>query len=293
MTHWETLGAVAPRQLADARLQLHWAVQAASAPGRQLLAPRADSSEQSLRWEPGVRALAQEPVGEGREGRERPFRSALRPYPPAVLLLDGNAEGPGVLAEMPLAGRTLEEVYTWLEKDVARRLGRPLAKPLERPGDMPAHRVGEGSAFDASDAAAFAEIGRWYADAHHILSTVATWPGASPVRCWPHHFDLATLIALDSSDTAAESARAIGVGFSPGDGGRSFPYLYVTPWPYPPEPKLPELAGGGVWNTAGWLGAVLEAAALIDAGGSEAQERRAERFVESAIGACRRLLGAI
>jgi hypothetical protein len=287
---WETLGTVDPRRVVDARLQLHWAAQAASAPGRQLLEPRPDSSEQSLRWADGPRALAQELVN-----GVWPFRSALRPSVPAVVLLDAHDR---VTAELLLDGHTLEEVYGWLEKEIPRRIGRSLLQPLQRPGEgLPEHGVGagegEGERFSVIDIAAFSEIGRWFGNAHRLLTGVAErHPAASAVRCWPHHFDIATLIALDPGAPGQnpETARSIGVGLSPGDADRPHPYFYVTPWPYPKDRELPALEGGGVWNTEGWTGAILDTPGLLRAGTGEAQAEQAERFVESAIAACLSLL---
>src|SRR5690242_9719041 len=103
MDDWETLGAVEPRQLIDVRRQIHWAAQAASAVGKQLLPPQPDYSQQSFEWLGHPRVLAQ-----GLVAGERPFRSAVRLSPPALLMLD--AEG-AVLRELPLEGRTLEEAY--------------------------------------------------------------------------------------------------------------------------------------------------------------------------------------
>jgi hypothetical protein len=292
---WETLGTVDPRRVVDARLQLHWAAQAASAPGRQLLEHRPDFSEQCLRWAGGPRALAQELVH-----GVWPFRSALRPSPPAIVLLDANDR---ITAEILLDGQTLEEVYGWLEKEIPRRVGRRLLQPLQRPGEgLPEHGVGAGEGeserFSVIDTAAFSEVGRWFGNAHRLLAGVAdVHPGASAVRCWPHHFDIATLIALDveagaDTDPAIdpEKARSIGVGLTPGDAVRPYPYFYVTPWPYPKDRELPALEGGGVWNTEGWIGAVLETPALLSAGTGEAQAAQAERFVASAIAACQTLL---
>ncbi len=289
-TSWETLGTVDPRRVVDARLQLHWAAQAASSPARQLLEPRPDFSEQCLRWTSMPRALAQDLV----DG-VWPFRTAIRPSTPAIVLLDSNDR---VTAELTLDGRTLEEVYGWLEREIPRRIGRALLQPLQRPGDgLPEHPVGTGESFSVIDAAAFSEVGRWFANAHALLSGVAAGNAntstASAVRCWPHHFDIATLISLDPGPSG-EEARSIGVGMSPGDspgdGGRAHPYFYVTPWPYPKDKELPALAGGGVWNTEGWVGAVLETPALLSAGPGEAQAAAAESFMESAIAACRGLL---
>jgi len=67
----------------------------------------------------------------------------------------------------------------------------------------------------------------------------------------------------------------------------------VTPWPYPSAENLPDLEGGGIWNTEGWVGAVLDAAAVVGgSGGTGEPAERAERFLASAVAACRTLLTA-
>jgi hypothetical protein len=280
MSDWETLGAVDPRALIDARLQLHWAAQAAAAVGKQLLPHRPDFSEQSLEWLAGPRVLAQGVVA----GRQ-PFRSAVRLARPALLLLDADG---GTLRELPLDGRTLDEAYAWVGAEVEALLGRPLAQPLERPEGLPAHPVSNGAPFSLAGSAAPPEIERYYAGADRLLRGVRERnPEASPVRCWPHHFDLATLLRLDP-DADPEEARSIGVGLSPGDGTFAEPYVYILPWPRPAG-ELPELDGGR-WHTEGWTGAVLDATELTGGGSNGAQRERIERFLTSAVTACRRLL---
>jgi hypothetical protein len=279
---WEPLGRVSAERLADARRQLHWAIQAASAVGKRLLEHQPDFGEQSFRWIEEARALAQ-----GMVAGPRPFRPALRLSPPALLLLDADGH---LLRELPLDGRTLEEAFRWLEEEIAGLQDRPVDPPFDRTAEIEAHPVGSGSPFSAADGEAFSEVSAWFGNAHRLLSAVAERnPGASAVRCWPHHFDVATLISLDSG-APSEEARSIGVGLSPGDTGRPAPYLYVTPWPYPPTDKLPDLEGGGIWNTQGWVGALLEAATLLDGSGDPAH--RAERFAASAVAGCRSLLTA-
>ncbi len=282
MRDWENLGAVNPKELTGARLQTHWMAQAAAAVGKQLLPHRPDFGEQSFQWSDGLRALVQEPVE-----AEWPFRSGLRLAPPALLLADGDD---AILRELPLDGRTLEEAYAWVREQVEGLLGRPLAQPLERPGELPPHPVSGGAPFSSADAGAYAEIGRYYTNADRVLRDLQRRsPGASLVRCWPHHFDSATLIALDP-DAPSEEARSIGVGLSPGDGSYDEPYFYVLPWPAP-EGDLLELAGGGRWHTEGWTGAVLEASSFAGRfAGENAQERQVEDFIDSAVVACRRLL---
>jgi hypothetical protein len=285
MSDWETLGAVDPRRLIDARLQLHWAAQPACAVGKLLAPPQPDFSQQSFQWREGERALPQSPIP-----APTPFRSAVRPSPPALTLL---AEGGGVLAELPLHGQTLDEAYAWTAENVERLLERPLPGALERPEGLPDHPVAHGAPFDTRDAAAFAELGRYFAGAHRLLEALADrTPGASPVRCWPHHFDIATLIQLGSTtgDTEAEAAPTIGIGMSPGDGTYDEPYFYVTPWPYPENPALSALPSGGTWHREGWLGAVLLAEAFVGASTNGAQHRRIQEFLDAAVTACRELI---
>jgi hypothetical protein len=286
MTSWDALGRVGAERLADARLQLHWAAQAASAVGKQLLDHRPDYGEQSFQWDPLNRALVQGPVPATPASTDG-FRSALRPSPPAILLLGLL----GASRELPLDGRTVEEVYAWLESEVPPLLGRPLERPLERPGEMPSHPVGSGSPISAHDSEAFEELAAWLAAAHQLLSALAQrHSGASAVRLWPHHCDIATLIALDPDGDPSDSepARSIGAGLALGDTFKAEPYIYITPWPYPStDRELPSLEGGS-WNTEGWTGAYLEASRLLD--GPADQRVRAERFVDSAVAACLRLL---
>ena len=133
------------------------------------------------------------------------------------------------------------------------------------------------------------ELGRWFADADTMLRRIAAAiDGAEPVRVWPHHCDIASLIALDP-ELPAEEARTIGFGMTPGDGSYPEPYWYVTPWPYPQHPDLPELAGGGAWHREGWMGAVLTGTRLVAADAST-QAGQVSTFLESAIGACRNML---
>jgi hypothetical protein len=309
MTGWERLGGVRGARLVAARLQLHWAAQPAAAIGKLLLPHQADFGEQSLGWSEPTRSLAQAAVAAA-----TPFRAALRLAPPALLLL---AEDDRLLRELPLDGRTVEEAYDWMGRQSRELLPGPLPGNLERPEGLeplPADLEARGGRFDASDAAAFAELARLFSNAHHLLTAwAATCPGASAVRCWPHHFDIATLAPLEAPEPSGggcrggdagevggggeaetggpERARTLGVGMVPGDASRPEPYLYVTPWPHPESRELPPLPAGGCWNTDGWVGAVLEADCFLAPASAADQAARVNLFIRSAAQACRRLAG--
>ncbi len=275
---WERLGAHAPERLGPARQQAHWAVQTVAAAGETFLPARPDTSQTAMSWLEGPRVLAGEPLRDGG------LRLGLRLAELALVLLDAER----ALASWPLAGHTLGEADTWAARTLREASHGALDAPLRHPGyELPPHALAEGGVFAAPDAG-LAELERWFADADRLLrSWAAATPGASPVRCWPHHFDIATLTVLAAGDP--ESAPSVNAGLSPGDEEMHAPYAYVTPWPVPDEAALPALEGGGVWHTEGWTGAILPARTLVEAGDAGAQARRAARFLESAVAAARSL----
>ena len=283
----ERLGAVTNDDLIETRRTLHWAMAAASSPGKQLIPARPDASEQSLVWDGGRRAFVQGPVA----GAHGTFRSALVLDPPALAVLGKTGE---IEASHPLAGQTLDEAYAWLAVEVETRIERPLEKPLERPApdqpeetEMPDAAVAQGTPFRFSEGGP-AELARWFAfGAGRFEEIRSSEPLAGEVLLWPHHFDLATLITLEGE---GENAKTVGVGLSPGDASRPLPYFYVNAWPTPKDPILPALPSGGVWNTEGWFGAVLDAAPLQALQTAEEQVAAARDFLTAAVEACRGLV---
>ncbi|MFL6247779.1 MAG: hypothetical protein ACJ74H_17275 [Thermoanaerobaculia bacterium] len=229
------MNGIDPRTLVDARVQLHWAAQAVAGVGRTLHARRADDSHTSFTWSASLDALVQEPFNG--------ITTGLRLRDMTLLAIGTTA------SELQLQGRTLDDAFAFLESQFAMTLNRPDV-------DLPDHPVSHGAAFDANEQH-LGELARYYSDAARVLADVARSDShASAVRCWPHHFDFATLLTFDT--------RTIGIGFSPGDAGSAEPYYYVTPWPYPDPSKLGTLSIGR-WNTIGWTGAVLPASSFASA----------------------------
>jgi hypothetical protein len=209
----------APR-LINARLQLHWAAQIAAGVGRTLLPPREDDSHTAFTLADGVLL----------QGEVRGVRAGLRLRD--LTLVCGSEE-------LPLRDLTLDDGFAFLSS----RFGHTLPRPEV---ELPDHPVAHGAAFDA-DVESCQTLGELYGIANSLLRTF----GGSPVLCWPHHFDIATLLAVREGTT-------IGAGLSPGDASYPEPYWYVTPYPPPDANALPPLTRG-TWHTADWVGAVLPA----------------------------------
>ena len=281
---WQELGAVAPKELAGVRAQAHWAAQTISAAGETFVAHEEDTSHTAMQWDAGLEAL----VGLALPGRER-LRIALRVRDLTLLLVDAS---PRAQASQPLAGRTLAEAYAWASDAVRVATRGRLARTLVHPGyELPPHALGEGGRFEV-DPAALAELARWYANADgELRELVARTPGAGPVLCWPHHFDIAALVAVETAPDGS-ATKTIGVGLAPGDEFVAEPYWYVNHAPESEGERLPPLAAGG-WFTDGWNGAILRADELIAAGGAAAQRARLRAYLASAVEASRRLLAAV
>jgi len=270
---WERLGRVAPTALADSRVELHWAAQVLAACADRWVEARPDDSHTTMEWDAARGAL----VGQaGPAGAPLSLRVA-----DFALLLAGE--------ELPLAGRTLADALTWADGRIAAAAGAAPRGVHPRDYDMPAHRVRDGAPF-APDPDALAELARWYGAGATILHDIAgREPGATAVRCWPHHFDIAAILFIDT-ERPRESARQIGFGLSPGDQHFAEPYFYLTPYPIEVDVTFPPLPSGGRWQRSGFTGAILLASDLLQ-GPPESQAERARVWFDAALAVGRHLIG--
>jgi len=235
--------------LQDALLQLHHGLQAAAGVGRTLIPPKPDDSHTSFSWSQKHGALVQDCV----DGR---FRAGLRLCDLALLVIDAEDR---VTDSFCLRGRTLDDGFRFYEE----RVGRMIARPGE---PLPEHPVASGACFSAMENFLSA-LASMYGDAAAVLERIrAKHPGASPVRLWPHHFDIATLISLPGN-------RSLGLGFLGGDANIPEPYWYIYANPMS-ENTLPPLSVGR-WYAGAWVGGVLT---------GESSAADAERFLNEAIG---------
>ena len=202
-------------------------------------------------------------------------------------------EGSAIAESVSLDGQTIDSAVSWLEEVVAARSGGPQQRSIRlRDYEMLEHPVAEGAAFVPDDPPAFAGLARWFANGNLVLKELTSSDrGWAEVRCWPHHFDLGTIISLESSGDAS-SGRSIGVGLSPGDTSYPEPYFYVNPYGLADPPADgPALESGGCWHTDGWFGAVLTATTIV-ANPRGSQESAVLSFLSSAVDAERNLLTA-
>jgi len=143
--------------------------------------------------------------------------------------------------------------------------------------------LGDNEPFNQGNLKDLEELNRYFSNADATLHAITKqYEHTAPVRCWPHHFDIATLIKLDPH-LSSEEARSVGIGLSPGDSGYPQPYFYVNMWPYPDvqDEELPLLPGGR-WHTQDWIGAVLTADEIVKQE-CQSQQSFVGNFLTSAI----------
>lgn len=271
---WQAVRPEESTHLSDSRLQLHHAVQFGAAAGISFLDCRSDDSHTNLEWVPTISALASRVIP-----ARKPFRIGVRPADLTLLII---TERDQPIARYRLHGRTIVEATQWIREQLAALGADAVRYTLKRDYDVPAHPVALGDSFDASERSQFEELSKWFANGASILGSLArSFHDATEVRCWPHSFDIATLIPV-----APE--RTIGVGLEPGDSYYAEPYFYVSMDPHPSaaQARSRPLWGRGTWHTRDWMGAILTGSRLESASKQEWQVRE---FIDSAVSACRAL----
>jgi hypothetical protein len=272
---WQPVRPEDAAKLSDCRLQLHHAAQFAAAAGISYLEPLPDDRHANLEWIPALGGLFSRAIPTG-----RPFRIGARPAKLALLIVSEDNQP---IAEYKLHGRTITDAAQWVRSQIKSLGADPARYTLRRHYEIPDHPVAIGESFDASTPRLFEELSKWFANAAALLSSVARKSrGASEVRCWPRHFDIATVVK-------AVPDRTIEIGMEPGDQYYDEPYFYLNmiPQPAASRAKSRPLWGNGIWHTGAWVGAVLPGSRF---GAASSQERQVREFLDSATAACRALL---
>jgi hypothetical protein len=267
MTSWKPLDTARAASLSDARRQLHHAAQLATAFGISFLEKKPDDSHTNLEWMESDGALASNALNG--------TRVRLRVSDLTLMLGDASCS---------MLGRTLDDAVDWLTREL-RGAGFDASQfTTSRHYEIPHHEVDDGEPFTAS-LDDLEQLSRWYSNGARVFNDVKSAnENAADVRCWPHHFDIATLLSFSGG-------KSVGVGLEPGDGYYDEPYFYLNMYPSPQANALPDsLDGGGQWHTREWIGAVLPASAITS--NALEQEAQVRSFIKSAIDTNTKLIGA-
>jgi hypothetical protein len=264
-SRWHTITGVDRSALSEARLQAHYATQWLAKTARACVMTRPDDHHTNLGWDDALGGLITHPLPQGSV-------LGLRISDLTLLLWDGSR-----LAGAPsigLEGRNDSDIRQWLGRQLSQKGLDAHALDAPSPYRMPEHAIGHGAPYGlaqsrAKPAPALAELAAWFANASLVLGEtrqriVGRGIDAPPVRCWPHHFDLDSLIALPAG------AGTVGLGFCPGDDYYDQPYFYVSRHPAPDVAALAPLPPVGHWHTHHFTAAVAVADRIVAGGDPQA-----------------------
>ena len=236
--------------LEGARDMAHKAVQLVTKAARANLKAKPDDSHSNLGWNDEFGAFVSQPLS----GNTGETFIGLNISRLTLLIIKADESGPS----LELTGVSVADAGKWMDEQLA-ELDLRAASSETLPYDLPASAAGKEVYSTEGLGDALTTLSAWFSLANAKLtefaaSQVDLSPGPSPVRCWPHHFDIATYVSLETGDF--ETARGIGVGMSPGDKSYDQPYFYINPWPHIKTDDLPELPAPGHWHTKGFVGAI-------------------------------------
>jgi hypothetical protein len=248
-TSWRCVHGVDPAVLRAARIQAHLATQWLARVARAYVAPRPEDHHTNLGWDDALGGLVTHPLPDG-------AHLGLRIADLTLVWLDS----PGRKDSFALNARRDADACEWLGRHARAHGLEAQALDAALPYGLPAFAGG-----DVYTAAALAkplaELAIWFSNANGTLAATRQWLAtrkidAPPVRCWPHHFDLDTLVTL-------APGRTTGIGFEPGDDHYDEPYFYVSLYPAPDAAALRPLPAIGHWYTKNFTAAVAPAHRIL------------------------------
>lgn len=278
---WRPFRGVDRHALSEARLQAHHALQWLGRAGSAYVPPQPDYGHTNLGWDDALDGFTTHPFQDG-------ARLGLKVS--HLTLVWQGGEGAARVQSFPLDGRSDAQTRQWLGERLGTQGLDARALDAALPYEIPPHAIAQGAAYDAAGLKdALAELAAWFANADCSLGRVhGQMPGrklaALPVRCWPHHFDLATLITLSARKP---EPGYVGAGLSPGDGYYDEPYFYVSIYPQPDYAELPALPKLGHWHTHEFTAAVVRAHKIVAAGNPMAET---DDFLQAAVDSAIKLL---
>ncbi len=267
---WKILGTVPPSELTEARLEAHHAVQWVARATRAYCKAEPDDSHTSLSWDAGLHAL---------------MGQALTPDLTVGLRLEDLtflAKSKRGDESFNLLGQSESAAEKWLAELVERHNLAPQKLKDPGPYTLSHQHLDSGGAYGTVEKKEREELAKYYNNAPPLLEAIrAIYPHASPVRCWPHFFDIATLLTFEQNGSTEKAT--IGAGLSPGDATYPEPYFYVSLWPYPPENNLPSVTEPAFWHLEGFTALILRSADLISKKNAEQQQALAKTLIEQGV----------
>lgn len=280
MNDQDVIRRIGPASLIDARHMTHRAIQMLGRAAWANLDAAADDSHANLGWDPDLAAFVSRPLA----GKGDPVGVVLNLTRFELGLIAAD-ETDAVLA---LDGVLVGDAAAWLDKRLADS-GLAPASTVSLPHEMPPETAAIETYSSDGLADGMTALSAWFATAAAALAAFSERNSdlsPTPVRCWTHHYDIATEVNFQDSGSA--DVTTIGLGLSPGDTHYDEPYFYLSPWSAIDQSALPAPAVTGHWHTDEFVGIVATASEILSL--DDLPSGIAE-FLDEAFALCRGKLG--
>lgn len=280
---WPQLDRSELSQLNEATEQVHRAAQFLSMAGKFFVPNQPDDSHTNMGWNLPCSRF---------EGHLLPTGHRMALYPESMDLLLLDAEG-AVAATYALPGKTWAEGVQWVRETLGQWGIYAAAYEIDLHYELPDHAIHHGAPFQAPDSAGYAAFSKVRSLGHLVMTE---WAGffseASPVRTWPHHFDIGSYMPLEW-DAEGAAVKSISIGLSIADTYVDEYYFYLTHWSQADDisyESLVQLPACGFWNRKDFTGALLRLSDLMETDGSAQQYEQVSVFMQEGLRASLDLL---
>jgi hypothetical protein len=264
---WHHLVGVDEAGLCRVRVRTHLAAQWLARAALAYIPARPNDSHTNFGWNDAFGGFVTHSLPDG-------ARLGLKVTDLTLTVLEHTGDATVML---PLRGCSDAQVRAWLGRQMAARGLDPRALDEPTTYEVPAPANG---ALDEAGGLANLQgvLAVWYSNANAALGAcrldiIKKDLEAPAVRCWPHHFDLDTLVTI-------APGRTTGIGFSPGDEFYNEPYFYVSLDPEPDEASLLPLPAIGHWHRTPFTAAIATARRIVEA---KDQKGEVEGFLHEAM----------
>src|SRR5436190_696696 len=174
-------------RLREARLQAHYAAQWLGRMGSAFIPPQPDYSHTGIIWNDAL-------VGFTTGAMKDETRLGLRITDLTFVFLNKAGER---TSSYPLNGHSDRDIRQWLDEQLGARGMEARLLDQTSPYEIPAHAIAKGAPYSVPEiSGCLHELADWFANAQSALDgirqqMIGRSRSASPMRCWPHHFDLA------------------------------------------------------------------------------------------------------
>ncbi len=271
---WELLQLKFNKDLHQALMLQHQAVQYIAMAGRHLIPQEPDDSNTNLQYIFNKNMLVGNPVSDK-------LRVGLHLIDFNLHILDTDFASKGTIQ---LEGKSKEQVFKELKEEIGKHNIDVSTFTRELHYEIPEGALDKDDKFFNPGNKFFKENMLYRHNAQLILEDLARdFPSAEPVRIWPHHFDTGTYVPL--AYHRGKLISSYGLGWAIPDDMVPEPYYYLSFWSENQNIDFSNLPSPeyGEWIKTGWLGGILKLSDIVSEQKAQVQYSIVKKFYESGI----------